>query len=340
MAMLSGGGTGSAHELAEMIRSLGRGRDTVLAHITPEEAELLRRIGGSGKPNPNTGLPEFQEETLYGDEQEFYDSADSQDSEQGNVFYNGITPDGGTVPDYNSIFGDAIQPAAPAQQQVPGIDFMAEQARLPAEMRGLPAERPALGGIDLPMPTEPSVTGRIEDVLRGAKETAEKYPTLTRLGVGGASALGQALMARRGRREAEAMAGRERAAGAPFRTAAQEATDRASAGGMTPQEQRAFEAAQARARQGLSQRNIATGSAAAGIQAGQRARATSEARTRAMAEGMKMAGIADQYEARALQLQLSQDKALRDILGDVLQRELTAATRQNVPAPQQTTATR
>jgi len=102
---------------------------------------------------------------------------------------------------------------------------------------------------------------------------------------------------------------------------------------MTPQEQRAFEAAQARARQGLSQRNIATGSAAAGIQAGQRARATSEARARAIAEGMKMAGIADQYESRALQLQLAQDKALSDILGEVLSRELTASTRQQAPAP-------
>ena len=326
MAMLSGGGTGSARELAEMIRSLGRGRDTVLAHITPEEAELLRRIGGSGKPNPNTGLPEFQEEEW----------PEFQEDEGFDYSYETLEEidEDGTTPEYSATIGDAIQAPAPAQQQAPGIYFQAEQARSPAEMRGLPAERPALGKFDLPMPTEPSVMERIEDVLRGAKETAEKYPTLTRLGVGGASALAQALMARRGRREAEAMAGRERAAGAPFRTAAQEATARASAGGMTPQEQRAFEAAQARARQGLSQRNIATGSAAAGIQAGQRARATSEARTRAMAEGMRAAGIADQYEARALQLQLSQDKALSDILGEVLSRELTAAaTRQQAPAP-------
>ena len=329
MAMISGGGIGNAHELAEKIRMLGRGRDTVLAHITPKEAELLRRLGGSGKLNPNTGLPEFQDD--YGDEQSFEESADNQDLDQGNVFFEGITPTGEMVPDYNEIFNRTIEPEA--RQQAPGIDFMAEQAALPAEMRGLPIERPVLGGIQLPPQTEPTVTGRIEDVLRGAKETAEKYPTLTRIGVGGASALGQALMARRGRREAEAMAGRERTAGAPFRTAAEEATVRASAGGMTPQEQRAFEAAQARARQGLSQRNIASGSAAAGIQAGQRARATSEARARAMAEGMRAAGIADQYEARALQLQLSQDKALSDILGEVLSRELTAATRQQAPAP-------
>ena len=48
--------------LAQLIRSQGRGRDTVLAHITPREAALLKANGGSGTINPVTGLPEFQEE--------------------------------------------------------------------------------------------------------------------------------------------------------------------------------------------------------------------------------------------------------------------------------------
>ena len=48
--------------LAEMLRSKGRGRDTVLAHITPKEAALLKRRGGRGSINPDTGLPEFDDE--------------------------------------------------------------------------------------------------------------------------------------------------------------------------------------------------------------------------------------------------------------------------------------
>ena len=47
--------------LAEMLRSKGRGRDSVLAHITPREAALLKRKGGSGTINPDTGLPEFDD---------------------------------------------------------------------------------------------------------------------------------------------------------------------------------------------------------------------------------------------------------------------------------------
>jgi len=45
--------------LAQVLRSKGRGPDTVLAHITPQEAEKLKKEGGSGSINPDTGLPEF-----------------------------------------------------------------------------------------------------------------------------------------------------------------------------------------------------------------------------------------------------------------------------------------
>jgi len=37
----------------------GRNGDTMLAHINPQEAALLKSLGGSGTVNPNTGLPEF-----------------------------------------------------------------------------------------------------------------------------------------------------------------------------------------------------------------------------------------------------------------------------------------
>jgi hypothetical protein len=45
--------------LAKIVQSKGRKGDTVLAHITRKEAEMLKRRGGSGTTNPETGLPEF-----------------------------------------------------------------------------------------------------------------------------------------------------------------------------------------------------------------------------------------------------------------------------------------
>lgn len=41
------------------IARMGRYGDTMLAHISPEEARMLRARGGSGTINPMTGLPEF-----------------------------------------------------------------------------------------------------------------------------------------------------------------------------------------------------------------------------------------------------------------------------------------
>jgi hypothetical protein len=53
---------GQAHGLksiAQELQSMGRGGDTMLAHINPREAALLKRLGGSGTINPQTGLPEY-----------------------------------------------------------------------------------------------------------------------------------------------------------------------------------------------------------------------------------------------------------------------------------------
>jgi hypothetical protein len=45
--------------LAKVLASKGRRGDTMLAHITPKEAKKLKKMGGSGTTNPETGLPEF-----------------------------------------------------------------------------------------------------------------------------------------------------------------------------------------------------------------------------------------------------------------------------------------
>lgn len=51
--------------LAELLRRQGRGKDSILAHINPREAAILRRHGGSGRMNPRTGLPEFDDTDPY-----------------------------------------------------------------------------------------------------------------------------------------------------------------------------------------------------------------------------------------------------------------------------------
>ena len=53
------GGVVSLHPLARELQKFGREGDTILAHINPVEAQMLKRMGGSGTTNPYTGLPEF-----------------------------------------------------------------------------------------------------------------------------------------------------------------------------------------------------------------------------------------------------------------------------------------
>jgi len=50
---------GGIAEAARTVARQGRGQDSMLAHITPREASILRSHGGMGTMNPNTGLPEF-----------------------------------------------------------------------------------------------------------------------------------------------------------------------------------------------------------------------------------------------------------------------------------------
>jgi len=46
-------------KVALELQQMGRGGDTILAHINPQEARMLKAMGGSGTINPYTGLPEF-----------------------------------------------------------------------------------------------------------------------------------------------------------------------------------------------------------------------------------------------------------------------------------------
>ena len=45
---------------AEALRQQGRGGDTILAHINPQEARVLKSMGGAGTINPATGIMEFK----------------------------------------------------------------------------------------------------------------------------------------------------------------------------------------------------------------------------------------------------------------------------------------
>lgn len=50
---------GGLAQAAQRLQAAGRNGDTMLAHINPSEAAMLKSMGGSGTINPRTGLPEY-----------------------------------------------------------------------------------------------------------------------------------------------------------------------------------------------------------------------------------------------------------------------------------------
>lgn len=46
-------------KMAKILEDSGRRGDTQLAHINAGEAKILKALGGSGKKNPKTGIPEY-----------------------------------------------------------------------------------------------------------------------------------------------------------------------------------------------------------------------------------------------------------------------------------------
>jgi len=57
---MASGGIMTLNPVATELAKMGRGGDRMIAHVTPAEARMLRRRGGSGTINPATGLPEYK----------------------------------------------------------------------------------------------------------------------------------------------------------------------------------------------------------------------------------------------------------------------------------------
>lgn len=331
--MMFGGGADVA-QLAEMIRRFGRGKDKILAHITPEEAAKLKEMGGNGTINPMTGLPEFQEDD-YGAllASEFEDRSTPNYREQvlasetampGQDYYGQMAAPQfaeGPMVSYGDQMGGLQQPSYLPADAVREMEIADLQR----------ADLAPIGGRQVDQQDE-NIFRRAERGLQKLGKTLDKdYPTLTRLGTAGISTLGQALLARRAGQAREAEAARLRERAAPLRAAEAEAMGRVRGEGLTPQQARQMEIDMAQARQGLSAANRATGSAASGILAGQMQRARSRARQESLQSALDLAQIADRYERQAIQEELAKDADLSRLFAEVVGKEIQAASRTQAP---------
>jgi hypothetical protein len=304
--------------LAQMIRDKGRGRDTVLAHITPQEAALLKRRGGRGSINPDTGLPEFEDEDFMGapvniDTGETY-TPEMVAEEYPQYYPGGELPDEGQATMYTPGGG-----AATIQQQEDYSQYAYPTAPAPA------AAAPAAGGGAKP----PDKTGQswYEKLL--TPENLAKLGILGGIGAFGASkgkesaqqgaaaageikALAPPVLARselaqtqlrdigRGITEQTKINAAELSAlGAPQRELGKQLMSQALSGTLTPAGQRSLAALKAQARQNISKRG-GVGAMQAGVAESE---ATANLLQQQYTTGMGTYGQGAQYASAGIQME-------------------------------------
>lgn len=87
-------------KVAKKIEKMGRKGDTILAHINPKEAAMLKAHGGAGKKHPKTGLLQF-----YDGSSEYEGGEGNMGTDYGGTDYGGAL---GGFADYNGMMGGSL----------------------------------------------------------------------------------------------------------------------------------------------------------------------------------------------------------------------------------------
>jgi hypothetical protein len=258
--------------LAQILKSKGRGKDTILAHINPKEAALLKRRGGRGSINPNTGLPEFDDgedvspEPVEQAPVEQAPAPVEQAPAQVDQIQAPVSDTSFSPTSYSGGFGSSD--ATPYQGEA-GV-------ATPTYAQGFPTQAPTFGGaggatID---PNAPGPVTQLEPTSTTAPTTSttgDQTPKtgsmsdfLKGLGISGTDALKGALgaglglygasQARKSASQIAAAQGQEQAIAQPYQTQGQNLVAQAQAGQLSPASQQAFQAAKVQINQQVANR--------------------------------------------------------------------------------------
>jgi len=148
----------------------GRNGDTQLAHITKDEAQLLRAMGGSGTINPETGLPEFFLKKIF-------KVVKGAVKDVGKVV-GGVMEDLGPIGDIAAIIPSPIQPFAQAGKAIAAAN---KGDWLTAVTAGIPAVSGMNSALDLGMSADTLNTIRTAGNVIGAGAALQSGDVLAAL---------------------------------------------------------------------------------------------------------------------------------------------------------------
>jgi len=264
--------------LAQMLRAKGRGKDTMLAHITPKEAALLKRRGGSGSVNPDTGLPEYEDSGSY----------DFSPPEPASPTYDVVsTPSGGGAPTFTPTQAETGVPVQVGKSYTPGGDAYApvgpsgnyqsadilnqygQTTPYVAGQTSMQQAGPAFPTVtSAPSPVAPGVISPDQQAPSAAPPTKPSEPswtdkltkaitdpnTLAKLGLTAGLGLYGANQARKAGTQTQAATAEQKALGTPYQQQGQQLVTQAQQGQLSPASQQALDAAKAQVNQGIANR--------------------------------------------------------------------------------------
>lgn len=318
--------------LAQIIRSKGRGPDTILAHITPKEAEMLKANGGSGTINPETGLPEFFNGSEYYTSYGGYEGPTYPDYSGGSSFdASNISYDYEPTYTYQPSFS---APAAPSYEPAytysppaasPGFDYSGEaptfsygvpQVTQAVQAPAMPSYVPAI-----PAPVSPAQVaervlepqqqgpGFIEELTGNVKKYLTQPENLGKLGVAALGAVGGAKTAKAAQQQGQQAKEEMKAVAQPYTAQANELISAARRGELTPSSAQSFEAARARLAQGIETRG------GVGVQqaANQLAMLRNDLLQNQYDYGLRLLGIGDNIAIGAIKSGLQADQYVNEL---------------------------
>lgn len=284
----------------------------MLAYITPEEAQLLKARGGSGMPDPETGVPSFAPAYDYG-------------STENPVYDYGPEP----TQQLSSLPVASVEAQAPVQEtsfapqnyfnmgEGGGFYGMQERgssfAQPYSEGQGFQARPDILGAtpqlptvISVPQPEAPQAPKGAEDLNvmeRLSKQTGMSKESLARLGLAGIQTIIGAQASKRAAEQGQRGKAETQALAAPYQAKGAELQRQAQAGELTPVARQQLQAIQAQVAQSASARG--------GVGAQQSAARVEAIRNQLLQQqndyGMKLTSIGDQIALGAIRTGLQAD---------------------------------
>lgn len=301
----------------------------MLAYITPEEAQLLRDRGGSGMPDPETGVPSFEVGAVGSGSDYYYGDTGTKDimmppestfvpfseapmfnpqrigiENNKNSYLRPI----GEAPLYSALQTSAREQQAldafrgpPTPEFLPSVD---KEAVFGLTGYGQPASLDELAKFDTSRPAQDK-----NIMARLAESTGMSKEALARLGLAGIQTIigaqaskKAAEQGQRGRAETQALA-------APYQAKGAELQRQAQAGELTPVARQQLQAAQAQAAQAASARG--------GVGAQQNAARIEALRGQLLQQqydyGLKLSGIGDQISLGAIKTGLQADQVVNQM---------------------------